>query len=131
MEEIAIDLSRYWVLLANPGIHVNTGSAFSGISPAIPERSLKEIIQQPVTSWKKELINDFETTVFKTYPLINQIKETLYSEGAVYASMSGSGSTVYGFFEDQSSLAKARSAFRSNASVIISSSPASLRGHSA
>jgi 4-diphosphocytidyl-2-C-methyl-D-erythritol kinase len=131
MEEIAIDLSRYWVLLANPGIHVNTGTAFSGISPAIPEKSLKGIIQQPVNTWKKELINDFELTLFKTYPLIKEIKETFYSEGAVYASMSGSGSTVYGFFEDQSSLAKASSAFRSNASVIISSSPASLRGHSA
>jgi 4-diphosphocytidyl-2-C-methyl-D-erythritol kinase len=131
MEEIAIDLSSYWVLLANPGIHVNTGVAFSGISPAIPEKSVQVIIQQPVDTWKQELINDFEATVFKTYPLINQIKETLYSEGAVYASMSGSGSTVFGLFEDQSSLAKASSAFKSNDSVIISSSPASLRGHSA
>src|SRR5688572_28327375 len=81
LEEITIDLSRYWVLLANPGIHVNTATAFSGISAAIPERSVKEIIQQPVNTWKKELINDFETTVFKSYPLIGEIKEKLYSEG--------------------------------------------------
>jgi 4-diphosphocytidyl-2-C-methyl-D-erythritol kinase len=129
LEEIAVDLSDYGILLVHPGVHVNTAEAFSGITPAVPVKSVKEIIQQPINTWKKELVNDFETTVFSKYPEIKSIKETLYSKGAVYASMSGSGSTVYGIFKDQSALASASSSFKSSASVTICNSPASLRGH--
>jgi 4-diphosphocytidyl-2-C-methyl-D-erythritol kinase len=129
LEEIAVDLSNYGILLVHPAIPINTAEAFSGINPAIPVKSVKEIIQQQVNTWKDELINDFETTVFKTYPDIKSIKDTLYSKGAVYAAMSGSGSTVYGIFEDHSALASARSSFKSSASVTICNSPSSLRGH--
>ena len=128
LEEITVDLSTYGILLVNPGIHVNTAEAFSGVSPAVPAKSVKEIIQQPLTGWKNELINDFETTVFSKYPAIKSIKESLYSKGAVYSSMSGSGSTVYGIFEDHSALASASNSFKSSASVIICNSPASFRG---
>jgi 4-diphosphocytidyl-2-C-methyl-D-erythritol kinase len=129
LQEIAVDLSDYGILLVHPGIHVNTAEAFSGINPAVPVKSVKEIIQQPINTWKGDLVNDFETTVFSKYPEIKSIKEALYSKGAVYASMSGSGSTVYGLFQDHSALASASSSFKSSASVIICNSPASLRGH--
>lgn len=99
LEEIAVDLSAYKIVLINPGIHINTGWAFSNITPAQPARSIKEIIQQPVNTWKDELKNDFESAVFTAHPAIKEIKEALYTQGAVYAAMSGSGSTVFGIFE--------------------------------
>ncbi len=99
LEEIAIDLSAYKIVLINPGIHINTGWAFSNITPALPVKSIKEIIQQPINTWKDELKNDFETAVFTAHPAIKEIKETLYTQGAIYAAMSGSGSTVFGIFE--------------------------------
>jgi 4-diphosphocytidyl-2-C-methyl-D-erythritol kinase len=99
MEPIAVDLSAYKFMIVNPGIHINTAKAFSGINPALPAKSLKEIIQQPIATWKNELVNDFERSVFIQYPEIKAIKNKLYENGAVYASMSGSGSTVYGIFK--------------------------------
>ena len=99
LDEIAVDLSAYKIVLINPGIHINTGWAFSNITPAQPARSIKEIIQQPVNTWKDELKNDFESAVFTAHPAIKEIKEALYTQGAVYAAMSGSGSTVFGIFE--------------------------------
>ena len=98
LEEITVDLSAYKMVLINPGIHIKTGWAFSNITPALPVKSIKEIIQQPISSWKHELKNDFETAVFTAHPAIKEIKEKLYSQGAIYAAMSGSGSTVFGFF---------------------------------
>lgn len=99
LEEFELDLSAYSIVLVNPGIHVNTGVAFTGIVPAMPAYSIKEILQQPVSQWKYKLQNDFEKTVFKTYREIVDIKDSLYQQGALYASMSGSGSSVYGIFE--------------------------------
>jgi 4-diphosphocytidyl-2-C-methyl-D-erythritol kinase len=100
LEPIGLDLSVYKFIIVNPGIHINTAEAFSLIIPALPSTSIKKTIQQPVETWKDELKNDFEETVFSTYPEIKNIKEELYKAGAVYASMSGSGSTVYGIFEN-------------------------------
>jgi len=99
LEEIKIDLSAYKIVLINPGIHVNTGWAFSNITPALPQKSIKEIVQQPVETWKYELKNDFEVPVFAVYPQIKEIKESMYNQGAVYAAMSGSGSTIFGIFK--------------------------------
>ncbi|HVT84866.1 MAG TPA: 4-(cytidine 5'-diphospho)-2-C-methyl-D-erythritol kinase [Chitinophagaceae bacterium] len=98
MEEISLDLSGYKFVLVNPGIHINTAWAFSQITPTLPKRSVKEIIQQPIETWKHELINDFEIPVFKNYSEIKEIKDTLYRSNAVYAGLSGSGSTVFGVF---------------------------------
>lgn len=98
LEEIDLDLSSLELVLVNPGLHINTGQAFKQLSPAVPERSVKDIIRQPVSSWKDLLLNDFEKPVFAQYPAIGSIKETLYAKGAVYAAMSGSGSTVFGIF---------------------------------
>jgi 4-diphosphocytidyl-2-C-methyl-D-erythritol kinase len=104
LEEIAVDLSAYKIVLINPGIHINTGWAFSNITPAIPQKSIKEIIQQPISSWKEALKNDFETAVFTAHPAIKEIKETLYAQGATYAAMSGSGSTVFGIFSSSATI---------------------------
>ncbi len=98
MMPVHVPLSGYVILLVNPGIHVNTGWAFSKIAPAIPVKSIKDIIQQPIETWKDEMKNDFEQPVFIEFSEISRIKQRLYEHGAVYASMSGTGSTVYGFF---------------------------------
>ena len=98
MEAIQLDLSPYQIVLVNPDIHINTGWAFSQITPNKERKSLKEIITLPVSEWKQHLQNDFEEAVFLHHAEIKTIKEQLYDQGAVYASMSGSGSTVYGLF---------------------------------
>lgn len=98
LETVNIDLSGYSIVIVNPGIHVPTGPAFSWLQPGYPAASLKEIIMMPVETWEGRLINDFEIPVFERYPEIKAVKEELYNKGAVYASMSGSGSTVYGIF---------------------------------
>ena len=100
LKPVSVDLTGYTLVIINPGIHVPTAKAFAGIRPALPEKSLKEIIAQPVSSWAEELVNDFEKPIFYQYPEIAAIKDELYRAGAVYASMSGSGSTVYGLFTD-------------------------------
>jgi 4-diphosphocytidyl-2-C-methyl-D-erythritol kinase len=98
LEEIELPLSKYKILLINADIHINTKEIFKDIKPAFPEKSIKEIIYQPVSTWKNELKNDFEKVVFSKYPEIKKIKENMYFHGAVYASMTGTGSTVFGIF---------------------------------
>lgn len=105
LEQIDLDLTGYKIIIAHPGIHVSTGSAFSNINPCLPTRSLKEIVQQPINSWKEDLKNDFEEPIFSKYPEIKKIKDELYNSGAVYASMTGSGSAVYGMFNKSKSIA--------------------------
>lgn len=101
LEPVALDLSAYHIKLINPGIHIPTAWAFSQLNPSIPQHTIREIIQQPIGTWKETLTNDFETPVFAAHPQIKEIKERLYQEGAVYAAMSGSGSTVFGIFEKE------------------------------
>jgi 4-diphosphocytidyl-2-C-methyl-D-erythritol kinase len=104
LKEINIDLLKYKIALINPGIHVNTGWAFGQLTPVLPQKSVQQIIKQPIKTWKAELKNDFENPVFEKHPEIKNIKEALYSQGALYASMSGSGSTVFAIFENNVSL---------------------------
>jgi 4-diphosphocytidyl-2-C-methyl-D-erythritol kinase len=98
LENMPVDLNGYKILLVNPQIHVNTSWAFSQLTPIKKRKSLKEIITQPITTWREDLKNDFEEIVFSKYAEIKLIKETLYHKGAVYSAMSGTGSTVYGIF---------------------------------
>ena len=98
LEEIGINLSHFKIVLVNPRIYVGTRQAFSEILPDNRRKRIKDIIKMPVDQWKNELNNDFETTVFTQHPEIKQVKQKMYQQGAVYASMSGSGSTVYGLF---------------------------------
>ena len=92
---INLNLSAYKLVIINPGIHIDTKWAFAKIKPSQPEVSIKNIIAQPVETWKDQLKNDFEIPVFAEYPEIKNIKEGMYHKGAAYASLSGSGSTVY------------------------------------
>lgn len=99
LKPVALDLSNYKIVLVNPGIHINTGWAFTQIKVEEPENNLAQIVTQPVAEWKDGLKNVFEKPIFETYPEIRNIKESLYHHGAVYASMTGSGATVYGLFK--------------------------------
>jgi len=99
MEDIALDLSAYYMLMVSPGIHVSTADAFKNVSPDASIQPCKDIIQEPIETWKDRLFNDFEKTVFQSYPVLNQIKDDLYAMGAVYASMTGSGSSFYAIFK--------------------------------
>ena len=99
MSDAKIDLSNYEIKIEKPDIHVSTKDAFAGIEPQQPKPSIKEIIQLPIEQWKGLLVNDFEKTVFKKFPEIEAVKNSMYEQGAIYASMSGSGSEVYGIFE--------------------------------
>ena len=99
LEPVNLSLTGYKILLINPGIHIHTTEAFKQVRPALPVKKIKEIIQQPVQTWKDELENDFEKIVFRKYPELEKVKRIVYESGAVYASMSGSGSTVFGIFK--------------------------------
>ncbi|NQW78029.1 MAG: 4-(cytidine 5'-diphospho)-2-C-methyl-D-erythritol kinase, partial [Chitinophagaceae bacterium] len=96
LEPIAIDLSNYTIALIHPGIHIATSWAFQQLSPCVKEKSIATIIKQPIETWKTELINDFEAPVFKAHPSLEAFKNNLYGQGAIYASMSGSGSSIFG-----------------------------------
>lgn len=98
---INCDLSKYKIILIHPGIHVSTAWAFSSLTPQKKSSSIAEIIQLPITAWKNNLVNDFEAPVFEAHPLLNAIKQNLYQQGALYASMSGSGSTLFGIFPQE------------------------------
>jgi len=95
---ITLSLKDYQIIIIKPDIFVSTREAFAKITPRHPERSLKEIIRLPVEQWKETMVNDFEASVFSAFPAIGEIKEELYRQGALYASMSGSGSSVFGIF---------------------------------
>lgn len=100
-EPIQLSLKGYYLVLVKPDIFVSTKDAFAHIIPTQPTQSLKEIIRMPVETWRATMKNDFENSVFQKFPEIAAIKDKLYDLGAVYASMSGSGSSVYGIFREQ------------------------------
>ncbi len=100
LSPIQVDLKKYHVLLVNPGIHVPTPKAFSMLQPTRNDTRLPlpEIVQQPVENWRLLLQNDFEEPIFNLHPQMLDIKKNLYKNGALYAAMSGSGSTIFGIF---------------------------------
>jgi 4-diphosphocytidyl-2-C-methyl-D-erythritol kinase len=105
LEVIPLDLSAYKFLIVNPGIQISTAWAFSKLTLSNNQPgNLKTIIQQPVETWKSNLSNDFEKIVFEHFPQVKKIKEDLYNTGAIYSSMSGSGSTVFGIFPKEQKL---------------------------
>jgi 4-diphosphocytidyl-2-C-methyl-D-erythritol kinase len=99
LQAIDLDLSSYSFVLIYPGIHIKTSWAFAQASPSYPAQSIRDSVQQPVERWKEFLKNDFEEPVCKTYPELRTIKDTLYGSGALYASMTGSGSCFYGIYK--------------------------------
>ena len=98
MTSIDLNLSRFEIRLINPEIHISAAEAYGGITPQIPKTNLLDLINQPMENWKGKIKNDFEKSIFEKHPKLQSIKQQLYKDGAIYASMSGSGSTLYGFF---------------------------------
>lgn len=102
LEPVTLDLSPYSIFLVHPGISVETKWAYSRITPSgKKDENLKTLIKEPIRVWKNKIFNDFEKPVFEAFPAIRELKEAMYRAGALYASMSGSGSAVFGIFEKQ------------------------------
>ncbi len=97
-QPVNFDLSEYEILIVKPDISVSTPEAYKNVIPAKPIFNLKDIENLPIKDWKEVIENDFEKSVFEKYPEIEKLKQTLYEMGALYASMSGSGSAVFGVF---------------------------------
>lgn len=98
LQPVQLDLSNYSIQVICPSIHVPTAAAFAAITPAVPPFDLRNLAQLPVSEWRNFIFNDFEKGIFVRYPVLSEIKSALYKQGAVYASMSGSGSALYGIF---------------------------------
>ncbi|KXK43488.1 MAG: 4-(cytidine 5'-diphospho)-2-C-methyl-D-erythritol kinase [Chitinophagaceae bacterium] len=108
---IELNLSAYHFVIIKPPIHISTSWAFSQIKPCSQRKPLIEIIAQPINTWENELVNDFEAPIMKSYPEIAIIKNRLKECGAIYNSMSGSGSAVFGIFEENQDLKKMQALF--------------------
>lgn len=101
MTPLGLDLDGYWLAIVKPDAGVSTREAYRGVVPRVPERPLAERLQRPVGEWQGLVKNDFEPSVFAAHPEIGALKEALLRSGALYASMSGSGSAVFGLFDRQ------------------------------
>lgn len=97
-QNIELDLSEYEIIILKPDIAVSTPEAYKNVIPRNPKFRLKEIVKTPIEGWKNMIVNDFEKSVFQQYPQIAELKRILYELGANFASMSGSGSAVFGIF---------------------------------
>ena len=95
------NLQGYYLCVVKPDVAVSTKEAYSAITPKKPAKSCRDIVRQPIETWKEELVYDFEEPIFKMHPELEAIKQKLYDQGAVCASMSGSGSALYGIFKEE------------------------------
>ena len=98
---ISLSLKGWYLMLVKPDVHVSTREAYSGVRPHQPVYSLLETAKLPVGQWAGRMVNDFEESIFSRHPLLAEIKKELYHQGAAYASMSGSGSTIFGLFRSR------------------------------
>ena len=98
MTNIDLDLSSYELKFVFPDLHISTTYAYGGVTPKHPKTELFELINQPMKNWKSTVKNDFEVSAFSKYPQLEKMKNKLYSDGAIYASLTGSGSVLYGVF---------------------------------
>lgn len=103
---INLDLSGYTIVIVKPTIHVNTKEAYQMTTPQPPQYQLLDLIKMQPTEWKNTITNDFEKPIFAKYPQLQQIKDSLYSIGATYSAMSGSGSAIFGLFDSQPDISK-------------------------
>lgn len=101
LSELTNSLKGYYIYVLNIGLHVSTAEAYAKVIPNSNRNELSELVQMPISTWKNNLVNDFELSVFEKYPELSEIKEKLYEEGAIYAAMSGSGSTLFGIFAEE------------------------------
>lgn len=98
LKPVSLNLDGYYLIVVKPPVHVSTAAAFLGIKPVFRENSIDELTSLPVQEWRKTLNNDFEESVFRLYPEIQEIRNLMYRHHAAYAAMSGSGSAVFGLF---------------------------------
>jgi 4-diphosphocytidyl-2-C-methyl-D-erythritol kinase len=101
LKPVEVDLSGLYLLIVKPDVHVSTRTAYANVTPRTPDLSVSEIIKLPIEEWKNGLHNDFEKSIFASYPAIGGIKKWMYEQGAVYSSMTGSGASVFGLFRDK------------------------------
>ena len=101
LQPLNLNLNGYHLAVVRPDIPVPTKEAFSLIKPCKPQKNCRAVIEQPIETWRDELTNDFERSVFALHPEIGAIKQRLYDMGAVYAAMSGSGSAAFGIFREE------------------------------
>ena len=94
-------LGGYYLAVVKPSVAVSTRDAYADIVPKTPAKCCRDIVRQPIETWKDELVNDFEAPIFAMHPELAAIKQSLYDAGAVYAAMSGSGSALFGIFREQ------------------------------
>jgi len=106
LKPVKVDLGGWHLVLIKPPVEVSTAEAYSKVIPATPLKSVRDIIDKPVEKWMGYISNDFEESVFSLCPEIGRIKEYLIKQGAVYASMSGSGSSVFGLFRKEPEIAE-------------------------
>ena len=104
-------ISGYHLVLVKPDIHVSTKDAYALVTPQKPEQPLTEIAKRPINEWKGAMKNDFEKSIFAKHPAMAKVKEQLYSMGAIYASMSGSGSSFFGIFNEEQNIEKTKALF--------------------
>ena len=107
-----INLSGYHLLLVKPDVSVPTAQAYAKVTPAPSQMPILEILATPIEQWKHHLHNDFEVSVFAQHPLLQEIKDKIYAAGALYASMSGSGSSIFGIFSDANMTESAKQNFK-------------------
>ncbi|MDE7344218.1 MAG: 4-(cytidine 5'-diphospho)-2-C-methyl-D-erythritol kinase, partial [Alistipes sp.] len=100
-----------WVAIVKPAVGVSTREAYTGVTPRVPEVPLLERLRRPVGEWQGLVTNDFEPSVFAARPAIRAAKDALLAAGALYASMSGSGSALFGFFDDPQKAAALRTPY--------------------
>ena len=105
------NLTGYYMVVIKPNIHISTKEAYAFVNPQHPENALEDIIKRPVGEWKGLMKNDFEKSVFAKFPTIMDVKDKLYELGALYASMSGSGSAFFGIFEKECDIDKLKMLF--------------------
>ena len=115
---IELNLNGYTLLIVKPDVHISTAEAFAGVTPKKPEFDLRFLPYLPVEEWKGKVVNDFETSVFEKHPELADLKDRLYDSGAVYASMSGSGSALYAIYADKEQALQERNELNSTYSSV-------------
>ena len=120
LEASSLDLSGFWLVIVKPDVYVSTREAFSGVKPRPSDFDLRFLPQTPIEEWRHKVKNDFEDSIFPLHPEIKEVKERLYGRGALYASMTGSGSALYGIFRERESAVKTAIEFKEKATIAVS-----------
>ena len=101
MTPIELSLRGKWIVLVKPDVHISTREAYAGVTPHLPATPLEQLILEPLEQWQELIVNDFEHSIFASHPALAALKAHLLEQGATYAAMSGSGSTIYALFETE------------------------------